>query len=64
MNRTLDEFLALVETDLQLRHVPFDLAELRTFLTDIWPLVDDADLPETWATAFVQATVQRGGATG
>jgi hypothetical protein len=53
------EFFLAVEADLRLRHVPFDAAELRTFLTDCWPLVDADDLPEVWATAFLQATAHR-----
>jgi hypothetical protein len=51
----LADFLAAVERDLQLRHVPFDLAELRTFLADCWPLVEVEDLPSVWADRFLQA---------
>jgi hypothetical protein len=56
---TPDDFLVLVETDLRLRHVPFDLAELRTFVADVWPLVEPGDTPETWATTCLQAPAQR-----
>jgi hypothetical protein len=58
---TSDDFLVLVETDLRLRHVPFDLAELRAFVEDAWPLVEPGDTPETWATTFLQATPHRAG---
>ena len=57
------EFFHAVELDLQLRHVPFDAAELQAFLASVWPLVEPADPPETWATAFLQATAHRAGAT-
>jgi hypothetical protein len=48
-------FFRLVEADLRLRHVPFDRRELETFISDVWPLVEPGDAPETWATAFLQA---------
>jgi hypothetical protein len=50
-----------VEADLRLRHVPFDLAELRVILEACWPLVEPDDAPETWATAFLQATAHWAG---
>jgi len=31
-------FLHMLEYDLQLRHVPFDAAELAEFVADVWPL--------------------------
>jgi hypothetical protein len=40
-----EQFLALVLTELRLRHVPFDLAELQTSLAGVWPLVAPNDLP-------------------
>jgi len=48
-------FLHLLAYDLQLRHVPFDLAELRAFVEDVWPLVEPGDAPERWAEAFLVA---------
>jgi hypothetical protein len=44
---TSEDFLAWVEADLQLRHVPFDLAELQQFVEDIWPLIEPDDDPST-----------------
>ena len=44
-------FFRRVEADLRLRHVPFDLAELRAFLEACWPLVEPGDSPATRATA-------------
>ena len=58
---TSEGFLARVEADLRLRHVPFDLAERRAFVEDAWPLVEPGDTPETWATTFLQATPHRAG---
>jgi hypothetical protein len=51
------EFFRLVEADLQLRHVPFDAAELHAFVEDVWGLVEPGDAPERWAEAFLVATV-------
>jgi hypothetical protein len=34
---------------------PFDLAELRAFVADVWPLVEPGDAPERWAEAFLVA---------
>jgi hypothetical protein len=56
---TLDAFPALVEADLQLRHVPFDQRALRAFLEACRPLMEPGDAPEVWATAFLQATAHR-----
>ncbi len=53
------EFFRLVEADLQLRHVPFDAAELREFIADVWPLVEANDLPATWADAFLASAADR-----
>jgi len=50
-----DDFLALVEADLRLRHVPFDLAELRAFVEDVFPLVAPDDLPGRWAEVFLKS---------
>ncbi len=49
------DFLALVEADLRLRHVPFDLAELRAFVEDVFTLVAPDDLPGRWAEAFLKS---------
>jgi hypothetical protein len=46
---TRNEFFALVEADLRLRHVPFDAAELEAFVEDVWPLVEPGDEPARWA---------------
>jgi hypothetical protein len=54
-------FFRLVEHDLQLRHVPFDLAVLRAFLKACRPLMEPGDAPEVWATVFLQATAHRAG---
>jgi len=45
----------LVEADLQLRHVPFDLAELRVFVADVWPVARHEPDPQRWAEAFLVA---------
>ena len=52
---TPDDFLVLVEADLRLRHVPFDLAELRAFVADVFPLVAPDDLPGRWAEVFLKS---------
>jgi hypothetical protein len=49
------EFFLAVEADLQLRHAPFDKAELAEFLKSVWPLVEPGDGPERWAEAFLGA---------
>jgi hypothetical protein len=36
-------FFRLVEADLRLRHVPFDAAELRALVREVWPLVEPGD---------------------
>jgi hypothetical protein len=51
------EFFRLVEQDLRLRHVPFNAGELRTFLADVGPLVED--LPAVWADRFLASTAAR-----
>jgi len=50
-----EAFFALVEADLRLPHVPFDLAELRAFVEDVFPLVAPDDLPGRWAEAFLKS---------
>jgi hypothetical protein len=50
-----ESFFAAVERDLQLRHVPFDKAELASFLRSVYPLVEPEDSPERWAEAFLVA---------
>jgi hypothetical protein len=48
-----DDFTAALESELQLRSVPFSRADLLTFVADVWPLAeDDADVAK-WADAFV-----------
>jgi hypothetical protein len=49
------EFFLSVEADLQLRHVPFDKAELDAFLRSVWPLVEPGDTAERFAQAFLVA---------
>jgi hypothetical protein len=49
--RAHKRFFRLVERDLQLRHVPFDKAELAAFLRSVWPLVEPGDRPARWAEA-------------
>jgi len=34
---------------------PFDAAELRAFVQDVWPLVEPGDSPERWAEAVLVA---------
>jgi hypothetical protein len=50
-----EAFLARVEADLRLRHVPFDPAELRAFVEDVFPLVAPNDLPGRQAEAFLKS---------
>jgi hypothetical protein len=54
-------FFRLVVHELQLRHVPFDLAVLRAFLKACYPLMEPGDAPEVWATVFLQATAHQAG---
>jgi hypothetical protein len=54
------EFFLAVETDLRLRHVPFDQAELAAFLGSVWPLIEPGDAPERWAQAFLVGTAAAG----
>jgi hypothetical protein len=49
------EFFLAVERGLQLRHVPFDAVELRTFLANCWPLIEPGESPERWAEAFLES---------
>jgi hypothetical protein len=53
--RSHNRFFALVERDLQLRHVPFDQGELRAFVADVWPLARHEPDPQRWAEAFLVA---------
>ncbi len=55
---TRQEFFAAVERDLQLRHVPFDQAELRDFLDACWPMIEHGDTAEQWAEAFLVGAVE------
>jgi hypothetical protein len=50
--------LLAVEADLQLRHGPFDAAELRQFALDVWGLVEPGDAPAKWAEAFLVARAE------
>jgi hypothetical protein len=49
------DFFALLERDLQLRHVPFDQVELLEFLADVWPLTRHEPDPQRWAEVFLVA---------
>ena len=49
------EFFRLVEADLQLRHVPFDAAELAEFVEDVWDLARHEPDAQRWAEAFLVA---------
>jgi hypothetical protein len=51
------EFFRLVEADLQLRHVPFDAAELQAFVEDVWDLARHEPEPARWDEAFLVAKV-------
>jgi hypothetical protein len=50
-----EDFLALVEADVQPRQVPFDKAELAAILRSVWPLVEPGDRPARWAEEFLVA---------
>jgi hypothetical protein len=52
-----EDFFRQVEAELRRRHVPFDQAELRAFVEDVWPLVEPGDLPAKWAEAFLVGAV-------
>lgn len=47
-------FLASLESELQLRGVPFDLAALQEFVADAWPLIADDPDVQKWADAFTE----------
>ena len=48
-----DDFTLAVESELRLRGAPFELADLLTFVEDVWPLAGDDPNPAKRADAFV-----------
>ncbi len=50
-----DRFVALVLTELRLRHVPFDRRAFTDFMDAMRPLVFEGDSPQRWADAFLEA---------
>jgi hypothetical protein len=50
-----EQFLALVLTELRLRHVPFDRRAFEEFMEALKPLVCEGDSPAAWADAFLEA---------
>jgi hypothetical protein len=55
MPMTQPDFLACLESDLALRGVAFDRAELLPWVSSMWPWIeDDPDVPR-WAGEFVEA---------
>jgi hypothetical protein len=49
------EFVRALEAELQLRGVPFDRADLVSFVVSAWPLIEDNPNVPHWATAFLEA---------
>ncbi len=50
-----EQFLALVLTELRLRHVPFDRRAFGEFMESMRPLVGEGDSPQRWADMFLES---------
>ncbi len=50
-----EQFLALVLTELRLRHVPIDRRAFAAFTAAMRPLVEEGDSPQRCADAFLEA---------
>ncbi len=50
---TQDDFVQRLEQELRLRFARFSLADLQTFVADVWPaILEDPDVSR-WADAFL-----------
>ena len=52
---TQADFIQNVEQELRLRGVHFKLADLQSFVEDVWPLVGEDPDPAHWAQQFIDA---------
>jgi hypothetical protein len=48
------DFVEALESELQLRAVPFDLAALLSFVESAWPLIAENPDIAFWATEFLK----------
>jgi hypothetical protein len=48
------DFIEALESELQLRAVPFDRAALLSFLESAWPLIEENPDVGFWATEFLR----------
>ncbi len=55
-----EQFVALVLTELRLRHVPIDRRAFADFMDSMKPLVCVEDGPQRWADAFLEAQADAG----
>jgi hypothetical protein len=51
---TQADFLCLLETNLQPRHVPFSRAALQAFVEGSWSLIEDDPDPDFWCERFLE----------
>jgi hypothetical protein len=51
---TPSDFLRLLESDLQPRHVPFSRAALQAFVEGAWSLIEDDPDPAFWCERFLE----------
>jgi hypothetical protein len=54
---TQADFVQALESELQLRGVPFDQVALLAFVASVWPLAEEDPDTARWATAFVESAV-------
>jgi hypothetical protein len=51
---TQNDFIEALESELQLRAVPFDRAALLNFFDSAWPLIQEQPDVAFWATEFLK----------
>jgi len=51
---TQAEFLHLLETTIQPRHIPFSRAALLAFVESAWPWIEDDPDPAFWCERFLE----------
>jgi hypothetical protein len=51
---TYADFLRMLESSLQLRHVPFSRAALIAFVESAWPLIEDDPDVAFWSERFLE----------
>jgi hypothetical protein len=52
------DFIEALESELQLRAIPFDRASLLDFVESAWPLIEENSDVAFWANEFLEASAE------